>query len=249
MAEKSRRVFISWSGERAKAIGLLLRDWAIEMFDDLDPWLSDVDIASGAQSLVELHNSLGRASMGLVVVTQDNQSSPWLNYEAGALSRAVAPGPTRVIPLLVGFRKPTEIAGPLGQFQARVLSFDGLTKVTDTLCELLDVDQEVGRIRLSRSWPTLSKAIEDEMADAPTHEFSRRSLDDMVEEALSILRRRESWTSSIPTELAERLVLAAELLETPLTDLDLRSKEARLGFVEAANAIRSLLAVVDYEPV
>ena len=88
-AAGAQRIFISWSGEQARAASVLLREWLREMFDGVDPWVSDVDIASGAQGLVEIHASLGRAEFGLIVVTPDNQSSPWLNYEAGALSRAV----------------------------------------------------------------------------------------------------------------------------------------------------------------
>ena len=41
------RVFLSWSGERSKLIARALKTWLRDVIHDLDPWMSDHDIAAG----------------------------------------------------------------------------------------------------------------------------------------------------------------------------------------------------------
>ena len=46
----------------------------------------------------------------------ENQSAPWLNFEAGALAKKLES--SRVVPLAINL-KPSEVQQPLGQFQAK----------------------------------------------------------------------------------------------------------------------------------
>src|SRR5690606_29659014 len=141
------QVFISWSGEQSRQIAELLRGWLPNLWDGIRPWMSDVDIAAGARGLEKIHQSLSSTVAGIIVVTPENSESPWVNYEAGALSRALQ-SEASVTPLLTGFARKTDLRGPLAQFQVQMLDHDGIRHlVGTTLSELLNVDPNTSRRR------------------------------------------------------------------------------------------------------
>jgi hypothetical protein len=62
-----------------------------------------------------LARELNSASFGILCITRGNMTEPWINFEAGALSKALAG--TRVSPFVFGL-EPEDLSGPLSQFQA-----------------------------------------------------------------------------------------------------------------------------------
>ena len=52
----------------------------------------------------------------MLFITPENTEAPWLLFEAGALSKNL--DRSKVCPLLFGDIEPTDIKGPLEQFQA-----------------------------------------------------------------------------------------------------------------------------------
>src|SRR5271168_4310742 len=111
------RVFLSWSGQTSKAIAEILRDWLPNVIQAIEPWLSSEDIRKGVRWNVELTTQLKTTDAGVICVTPDNQHAPWLNFEAGALAKAV--DRSLVCPYLAGL-EPTDLSGPLVDFQATV---------------------------------------------------------------------------------------------------------------------------------
>ena len=109
------RTFISWSGEPSLTIARSLRDWLGNVINAANPWMSGEDIAAGALWSQEVSEALSATDIGVLCVTIRNQRSPWLNFEAGALAKAL--NQSRVIPYLVGLSA-GELEGPLKQFQA-----------------------------------------------------------------------------------------------------------------------------------
>ena len=77
------RVFLSWSGEKSQRVAIALREWLPAVINELDPFVSAKDIAAGARWLAEIADQLDSTSFGIVCVTQENQTAPWLNFEAG----------------------------------------------------------------------------------------------------------------------------------------------------------------------
>jgi Zn-dependent protease with chaperone function len=121
MADKTK-VFISWSGKLAQEVAKVWRDLLGIAFDMVEPIMSTNDIGAGERSIRKIANELAETDFGIIVVTQENQNSRWLNYEAGALSKKVEQDPeaaARVIPSIVDFDQPGDVERPLGQFQQR----------------------------------------------------------------------------------------------------------------------------------
>jgi TIR domain len=106
------KVFISWSGERSKQVALALRAWLPQVVKVVQPYMSDRDNHAGMRWADKLSDELEAANFGIVCVTPENLNSRWLNFEAGAISKAV--DKARVAPVLYGLSNPSELPPPLG---------------------------------------------------------------------------------------------------------------------------------------
>lgn len=107
------KVFISWSGVASRSLALALADWLPKVIQGLVPFVSAKDIDKGANWGIELARELADADFGIVCLTPDNLASPWLNYEAGAITTSVS---SRVCPILLGVDK-SEAKPPISQLQ------------------------------------------------------------------------------------------------------------------------------------
>src|SRR5688572_18638179 len=109
------KVFISWSGERSKAVAVALREWLPDVIQSVHPWLSSEDIDAGLRWNDEVTRELSQTRFGIICLTAENQTAPWILFEAGALAKTIEK--THVVPYLIGL-EPTDVQrGPLAQFQ------------------------------------------------------------------------------------------------------------------------------------
>src|SRR5215472_19191834 len=81
------RIFISWSGSRSRGTAEALRDWLPDVLNIVDPWLSAADVEKGAKWRQVISGELEKANFAILCLTPENLSSPWLLFEAGALSK------------------------------------------------------------------------------------------------------------------------------------------------------------------
>jgi hypothetical protein len=107
--------FISWSGDRSKAVALALRDWLPQVINALKVWVSSVDIEKGTRWGPEIAKRLTDSKVGIICLTPENLKSPWILFEAGALSAKL--DRSLVCPYLFDLG-PADVNGPLVQFQA-----------------------------------------------------------------------------------------------------------------------------------
>ncbi|WEX02764.1 hypothetical protein [Rhodococcus sp. RCBS9] len=183
------KIFISWSGDLAKGVAHVWHDLLREMFDRVTPWVSDIDIEAGARGLDEIKRELDGTLFGIVVVTPENQDAPWLNFEAGALSRSLSEASTRVVPSLVNFSSPTQITSPLKQFQATLLNEDGVARVLKAVAGVVDADWPTKEKAFTRMWPEYQTRFNDKIVESvdPTNPEPRTN-QSMLEELLTITR-------------------------------------------------------------
>lgn len=183
------RVFISWSGESSRQIAEALRWWLPSVIQAIKPYFSPDDITKGSRWSSEIAVELQECKVGLIVLTPKNLDAAWVMFEAGALSKSVATG--RVCPMLFGV-EPSDVKGPLVQFQATPFAKDEVKKTVKMM------NQELGGAGLTGDvldsvfemwWPKLDEriasamAIEDEEAKP-----AARSDRDMLEEVLARVR-------------------------------------------------------------
>ncbi|MCU1799463.1 TIR domain-containing protein [Pectobacterium polaris] len=107
-------VFISWSGVLSKKIALTIRDWLPNVIQCVEPYVSSEDIDKGSRWHMDISKQLDNTSYGIICLTKENISAPWINFEAGALGKSV--DNSRVCPLLFDLM-PSDIQGPISGFQ------------------------------------------------------------------------------------------------------------------------------------
>jgi hypothetical protein len=194
------RVFLSWSGATSRQIATILRDWLPTVIQAIEPWMSSEDINKGARWSAEIAKELQTTKAGIICVTADNQGSAWLNFEAGALSRVV--DKTMVCPYLFQIR-PSDLKGPLVQFQATEANREDSLKLLTTLNSGLGAKalSEGNLIKaFEKWWGELEAKLEGIPKPANTI-VSNRSSQDMVEEILALTREQSRATQEVRTAL------------------------------------------------
>ncbi|MEV1122005.1 sigma factor-like helix-turn-helix DNA-binding protein [Actinosynnema sp. NPDC049800] len=226
------KVFISWSGEAERRFALFLREWLQLVVQAVKPWMSDKDIAKGSPSMAELAGALEGTSFGIVVLSAANQHSPWINFEAGAISKSV--GQAKVVPLLLDLAK-TDVTGPLSQFQAvdagektEILAL--LDAVNAALPEPLPA-QRLGRF-LDREWDDFTATVADFRATAPGH-GPVRSDRDLLDEILELTRGLRRATPLLPPTVGGGPPQA-------LTDAETRALERLRPTLRAVYVLREI---------
>lgn len=181
------KIFLSWSGDKSRRVALALRNWLPAVINSVEPFVSSKDIDPGRRWQAEVADQLEATSFGIVSVTRDNRSSAWLNFEAGALAKAVES--SHVIPLAVDL-KPSDIALPLGQFQAQPATREGLEGIVNAINSASPEPLESGLLERAfrKWWPDLEeelRSIEEKHA-APIEEA--RTDRELIEETLNVVR-------------------------------------------------------------
>ncbi|HEU4556698.1 MAG TPA: TIR domain-containing protein [Longimicrobium sp.] len=179
------KVFLSWSGESSRGVATALKEWMPDVLQAVQPWLSATDIEAGARWVSELQLVLEESRVGIICLTPENVTAPWILFEAGALSRF---GEAYVIPYLIGF-DPKELSGPLVQFQAIQANHDGTWSLMRSLNRALG-DQAIDETRLRRifdlMWPTLEEKlraiVQEYSSGEESQQPSRKELGETLEE-------------------------------------------------------------------
>ena len=87
----------------------------------VEPWLSEA-IEKGARWGAEIARALQETHYGILCMTPENLTAPWILFEAGALSKNVEYG--RVCAYLLDVSL-VDLPRPLGQFQHASLAKGG----------------------------------------------------------------------------------------------------------------------------
>ncbi|MGD0293545.1 MAG: toll/interleukin-1 receptor domain-containing protein [Terracidiphilus sp.] len=181
------KVFLSWSGDLSKRVAEELHGWLPLVIQALEPWLSCEDIEKGSRWGSHISKELAASKAGIICVTPDNLSSPWLNFEAGAISNTA--WSSKVCTFLVGMMN-TDLTGPLSQFQGTICDRKDTRSLVGTLNMALEKDALTEKnldMVFDVFWPKLEKALEEIVSlKRPTRPV--RTDRDIAEETLSIVR-------------------------------------------------------------
>lgn len=187
------KIFLSWSGEQSRKVALGLHSWLPDLIQAIQPWMSAADIGAGARWGQELNRELDQTSFGIICLTRDNLTAPWLLFEAGALTKSLEQG--RVCPFLVGI-DPSDIPnGPLSQFQAKRATRDETFQLIQSINASLG-PQSLLSEQLDRAfnlwWPRLHDLISNVQNEKPAQPTVRPvpvMLNDILNEVRGISRR------------------------------------------------------------
>lgn len=220
------KVFISWSGELSKNIAEIFRQWIPGVIQAVKPYYSPDDITKGTRWESEISKELDTSKIGIICLTKDNLNSPWIMFEAGALSKNI--DKSKVCPLLFGI-EPSDIQGPLVQFQAAKFSKKEMKRVIKMM------NSELGETSLANDvldsvfemwWQKLEEKIQSELSLTKEPKSDLRTERDLLEEILKLTRdisiskaKLKDKDYSLPPELFEELLFVAYKLCTRAINL------------------------------
>ena len=215
------KIFISWSGRTSNLVAQALRHWLPAVLQATRPYYSPDDIAKGTRWSGEVALELQESKVGILCVTRENLTAPWLMFEAGALAKSL--DQSRVIPLLVGV-EPTDLSGPLAQFQAARFEHSEVRQIVSVINNQLGasaLDDGVLNTVFEKWWPDLQARIGSiPLTQSSPPNEAVRSDRDLLEEMLSLLRAR---TFKQPLERASMVNLAS-LHSIPIDGLDITAR-------------------------
>lgn len=198
------KVFLSWSGETGLQVALAFRDWLPRVIQALKPFVSCEDIGKGTRWSVDLAKQLQNSEFGIVCVTKDSVTAPYLNFEAGALSHAV--DKSRVCPFLFETTEADLANSPLVQFQYTVKDQKDVLKLIHDLNNLLPIDRKVNEKHLDDQfrtmWPWLETSLAKIRSDSHTDQADRGALDSsqmpaVLLEILGLVREQQKTLKSL----------------------------------------------------
>lgn len=206
------RVFISWSGELSRQLGEAIRSWLPSALQHVKPYFTPNDIDKGSKWASEIFKELSASAVCVIVLTRENLRSSWIMFEAGAISSTIEN--SRVCPIIFDI-EPTDLQGPLAQFQATRFAKADIRKLFNTINSLAaenKLDDAVADTVFEKWWPDLESSIgsilEGHTAKKDTKKI--RSDRELIEEILLLLRASEKDKAppSTPPQPYERTFIA-----------------------------------------
>ena len=212
------KVFLSWSGEQSHALAAILRDWLPTVLHFVDPWMSSKDIAKGKRWGTEIGDHLEQARYCIVCVTPGVEREPWVNFEAGAVSKIVKD--SYVSPLLLGVSVNDLGDLPLSLFQCTPFEKDEVRSLLRSINQAAGSPVPEARLdkSLDFSWASLQGMVQQ--IDLSAREDPQDEEEEGDDEPFEIL---DSAAEAILVSLAlsdrhhpTTEQIAAHLNETPL---------------------------------
>ena len=105
--------------------------------------MSDTDIPAGADWLAALRQELNEGSFGIICLTPERATAPWMMFEAGALAKSVETA--RVCPYLIDMAPGDIPAGPLTVFQAKRANEAGTRDLVSSVNDAIEARREAER--------------------------------------------------------------------------------------------------------
>ena len=204
------RVFLSWSQPRSEAVAQAFRGWLPSVLQNVRPYYTANDISKGARWANEIRGELEASDFGIIFLTRENLNSPWILFEAGALSKLEK---ARVAPLLLDI-EPTDVAGPLAQLQLTKFSKDECVKLLKSLNRELGprgLDPGVLNNVFDKWWPDLDEKVRTAIALPVPQRPAPRPDRELLEEVLERVRILQMRPRSPLRDLQRRPISLREL--------------------------------------
>jgi RNA polymerase sigma factor (sigma-70 family) len=161
--------------------------------------MSSKDIEPGARWRNDIAQELSETRFGIICLTAENQTAPWILFEAGALAKTIEEL-THVVPYLIGLA-PSDIekGSPLTEFQAKRANEQGTREIVGTINRALG-ENKLPDLQVEKTfekwWPDLENEL-NQLPEPNRHQPPKRPTSDIVEEILELVRQLARSSSNI----------------------------------------------------
>lgn len=214
------KVLISWSGERSQKIANALREWLPNVIQAIQPWMSASDIDKGARWSSDIASELEESVMGIICLTPENLEAPWILFEAGAISKTI--DGSFVCPYLFQV-EPSDISGPLVQFQSTKANKDDTKNLIKTINEALGksaLPEQNLSVTFEKWWPEFERKL-NEIPEIQMKR-DRRTDRQILEEVLDLVRKQTRGIAHPKSRISQkRLDFVSSDLFSPVASVAL----------------------------
>jgi hypothetical protein len=241
------KVFISWSGDLSKKLAEEVRLWLPGVLQFVKPYFTPNDIEKGTRWSTEIASELESSNAGIICLTKDNITKPWILFEAGALSKNF--GKANVCTILFNLDN-ADLTGPLTSFQAT--RFDKtdfkklLTTINNTGSES-KLESAVLNDVFEMWWPKLelkiNEILKNHVEDTNNNIRSER---DILEEVLELTRinsKRMPRRGEVSRSTIHRLIETIQEMQYRM--MKYGGKESMMFMDELSNPIKELCMELD----
>jgi hypothetical protein len=190
--------------------------------------MSEADIGAGKRWSPAIAKALADSKVGIFCVTPENQHSPWLLFEAGAVAKTIED--TIVCPYLIDMAPADLEKGPLTEFQAKMANQKGTLELVSAINKALG-DRKLEPDRLERQfalhWPTLDRRLRE--LPSPSEKAKPRPTEELVAEILDIVRGIARRTPEPPTLIESLDAKARQALQNDWAMVDFLVREYDLS--------------------
>jgi hypothetical protein len=167
----------------------MLSTWIGDVLQGAETWISTDDIDKGSLWFGDISTQLAGTSVGILCLTPENVTAPWVLFEAGALSKGLPKG--RVCPLLVNLGH-TDLKPPLSQFNGTLPTKEDMLKLILTINSQND-DKTIAVDKVQKAFNLWWDEFDSKFAAIlkgykPVKKEHRRPTEDVLEEILEISR-------------------------------------------------------------
>jgi len=164
----ANKVFISWSGETSRKIALELKA-AFESASrgQIQCFISVEDILPGDVWTTKIMTAFDECDLAIFCLTKENINSPWLYFEAGAVSATNKP----IIPVLINCDFDDVRKSPLSTYQSIKLFDDASRrKLVAHVTSIFKLDGE-SRDAFNLAFPAQLLEVREKSGDAKYHHY------------------------------------------------------------------------------
>lgn len=140
-----------------------LRDWLPKVIQAVRPWISIREIPKGHRGAIKIWEALEHINIGIICLTPENVTEPWILFESGALSKMFSDTKTLVCTLLLGDLKHSDLAAPLQAFQYTKPEKEDIRTMVRAINNALGDEPFLEENRLNEAfdihWPELETKI------------------------------------------------------------------------------------------
>ncbi len=198
LEEKQVKVFVSWSGDLSKKIAESIKKWLPCIIQATKVFFSPEDIEKGENWDSKISKELNECKYGIICLTNENVSAPWINFEAGAIAKSLD---SHVATLMININ-PSDIKGPLSRYQATKIEKDDFYQLIcniNSQCEE-PIDSEILKTTFDGLWDNMKSEIENIVSSSKkaSNNSKKATIDnaEAIEEILLLLRKQNAVLSS-----------------------------------------------------
>lgn len=201
------KIFISWSGEKAKIYADFLVNLLNKVFNENEKIFYSKRIIEGKMWIQEISDALRISKVGIILVTREDVSKPWLNFEAGALYKGKQEN--YVIPIFIDISEKSIADHPLRLFQSKY-HFDkkGILQLCGFIYKELGWKHEL-------NWDTTIERMLNEFRLENDDIIREDIVEEYIfEKNIPIYEKNKSFVAELPSdifgEIRKRIIVSAK---------------------------------------